>query len=64
MAKNKHIRERHFAVDIIASAAGGALVAAVLQKSWLCAIGAVVLSVALYVFDKIGIENEENNEKD
>jgi len=62
MAKNRRIRERHFAVDIIASAAGGALVAAVLQKSWFCGVIAIALSVALYVFDKIGIENEESKE--
>lgn len=60
--KNNHIRERHFAVDIIASAAGGAAVAAYLQKSWVCAGIAVVLSIALYVFDRIGIENEEKIE--
>lgn len=62
MAKNRHIRQRHFAVDIIASAAGGALVAAVLQKSWLCGVVAVALSIALYIFDRIGIENEEKIE--
>lgn len=60
--RSHRIRERHFAVDIIASAAGGALVAAVLQKSWLCGIVAVALSIALYVFDRIGIENEEKIE--
>jgi hypothetical protein len=63
MAKNRRIRERHFAVDITASAAGGALVASVLQKSWLCAVVAVALSIALYVFDRIGIENEEKVEE-
>lgn len=63
MAKNRHIRERHFAVDITASAAGGALVAAVLQKSWLCGILASVLVVACYVIDRIGIENEEKIEE-
>lgn len=60
--KHRRIRERHFAVDIIGSAAGGALVAAFLQKSWLCAVAAVALSIALYVFDRIGIENEEKIE--
>lgn len=60
--RSHRIRERHFAVDIIASAAGGALVAAVLQKSWLCGAVAVALSIALYIFDRIGIENEEKIE--
>jgi uncharacterized membrane protein len=64
MPKNHRIRDRHFAVDIIASAAGGALVASVLQKSWLCGVTAVVLVIACYVVDRIGIENEEKIEKD
>lgn len=62
MPKNTHIRQRHFAVDIIASAAGGALVIAVTQKSFLCGLLAIALSIALYVFDRIGIENEEKHE--
>jgi len=51
--------ERHAAVDIISSAAGGALVAAVLQKSWLCALVAVVLGAAVYIFDRMSIEEDE-----
>ncbi len=62
MPKNNRIRDRHYAVDIIASAAGGALVASILQKSWLCFCLAIGLCAALYVFDRIGIEAEENME--
>ena len=62
--RNIRIRERHFAVDILSSAAGGALVSAIVQKSWLCGLLTVVLAAGVYVFDRIGIENEEKNEKD
>jgi hypothetical protein len=61
--KRRHrIRDRHFAVDILASAAGGALVSAIVQKSWLCGLLTVVLAAGVYVFDRIGIENEEKIE--
>ena len=62
MPKNHRVRQRHFAVDIIASATGGALVAAFLQKSWICGIASAVLAMALYVIDRIGIRNEEKIE--
>jgi hypothetical protein len=51
--------ERHAAVDIISSAAGGALVAAVLQKSWLCALVAAALGAAVFIFDRMSIEEDE-----
>jgi hypothetical protein len=60
--KIERIRQRHFAVDILASAAGGALVSAIVQKSWLCGVLTVVLAAGVYVFDRIGIENEESIE--
>ena len=63
MAKNRRIRERHFAVDIIASATGGSLIAAASQKSWTFLVAAVVIGVAVYFIDKIGIEAEEKVEK-
>jgi hypothetical protein len=62
--RSHRIRDRHFAVDILASAAGGALVSAIVQKSWLCGLLTVVLAAGVYVFDRIGIENEEKIEKD
>ena len=51
--------ERHVSVDIVSSAAGGALVAAVLQKSWLCALVAVALATAVWIFDRMSIEEDE-----
>jgi len=51
--------ERHVSVDIVSSAAGGALVAAVLQKSWLCALVAVALGAAVFIFDRMSIEEDE-----
>ncbi len=60
--RHRRIRERHFAVDILASAAGGALVSAIVQKSWLCGVLTVVLATGVYVFDRIGIEAEEKIE--
>jgi len=62
MGKDIRVRERHFAVDILSSAAGGAFIASVIQKSWLCAAITVILIVPIYIFDKIGIENEEKLE--
>jgi hypothetical protein len=60
--KQLRIRERHFAVDILASAAGGALVSAIVQNSWLCGVLTLVLAAGVYVFDRIGIEAEEKIE--
>lgn len=51
--------ERHVSVDIVSSAAGGALVAAVLQKSWICALVAVALGAAVFIFDRMSIEEDE-----
>jgi hypothetical protein len=34
----------------------------VYQKSWLCGLTAVALGFVVYVFDRIGIENEEKIE--
>lgn len=62
MPRNRRIRERHFAVGIIENVAGGALVAAFLQKSWLCGVAAIAVGIAAYFFDRIGIENEEKVE--
>ncbi len=64
MAKNRRIRERHFAVDIMASAAGGSLITAASQRSWTFLAAAVAIGVAVYFIDKVGIEAEEKVEKD
>jgi len=59
--KGRQIRERHIAVDILASVIGADIFYAVVSRSWIYGIAAIVLGGVLYVVDKIGIENEENN---
>lgn len=59
--KHRKIRERHLAVDLIGITMGSFIVDAVTRHNWVSGVVAVVLGIALYVFDKIGIENEESN---
>lgn len=59
--KHRKIAERHISVDIIGITMGGFIVDAVTRHNWVSGVVAVVLAIALYVFDKIGIENEETN---
>ena len=51
--------KKHVIRDILASVTGGALVVAVVQKSWLGAILAVVVGFVLFIEEKIGIREEE-----
>lgn len=60
--KHRSIRERHIAVDVLASVIGADIFYTVISKSWVYGVAAIVLSGVLYVVDKIGIENEEKNE--
>ncbi len=61
--KHRKITERHIAVDLIAITCGSFIVDAVTHHNWISGVVAVVLGIALYVFDRIGIENEEASEK-
>lgn len=59
--KHRKIVERHISIDIIGITMGGFIVDAVTRRNWVSGVVSVLLAVALYVFDKIGIENEESN---
>jgi hypothetical protein len=59
--KHRKITERHLAADIIGITMGGFVVDAVTHRSWVSGVVSLVLGAALYVFDRIGIENEETN---
>lgn len=61
--KNRRIRERHYAVDLIGITMGSFIVDTVSRRNWISGIAAAVLGIALYVFDRIGIENEEKKEE-
>lgn len=60
--KHRSIRERHIAVDILASVIGADIFYTVISRSWIYGLAAIVLSGILYVVDKIGIENEEKSD--
>lgn len=60
--KNRRIRERHYAVDLIGITMGSFIVDAVSRRNWISGVAAAVLGIVLYIFDKIGIENEESRE--
>ena len=51
--------QRHVLRDILASVAGGALVVAVVQRSWVGGVIAVVVGIALFIEEKSDIEEEE-----
>lgn len=59
--KHRSIRERHLAVDILASIIGADIFYTAISRSWVYGVTAVVLCGVLYVVDKIGIENEEKS---
>lgn len=51
--------ERHLIRDILASMAGGALVASFVQKSWIAGILAVAAGAVLFIQERADIEEEE-----
>lgn len=57
----RKIRERHIAVDVLASLLGADIFYSIITKSWTYGVVAIVLGGVLYIIDKIGIENEEIN---
>jgi hypothetical protein len=50
---------RHIGVDALASSAGGAFIAAIIEKSMLAFVLLVLLSIALFFLEKENIEDEE-----
>jgi fatty acid desaturase len=58
MSHQSRVR-RHISVDILASVVGGAAVSAVVQKSWWLGGLAVLVAVALAIFEQGNIEEEE-----
>jgi hypothetical protein len=59
--KHRSIRERHLAVDVLASVIGADIFYTIISRSWVYGVVAIILSGVLYVVDKIGIENEEKS---
>lgn len=57
--KSRRIRQRHIAVDILASIIGADIFYTFVNKSWVTGIVAVGLSGVLYFLDRESIENEE-----
>lgn len=51
--------KKHVLRDILASVTGGALVVAVVQRSWLGAVLAVIVGFALFIEEKVDIQEEE-----
>lgn len=62
--KGRRIRQRHIAVDLLGITMGSFIVDAVTRHNWISGVVAVVMGGALYILDREGIENEENNGKE
>jgi hypothetical protein len=43
---------------------GSFIVDAVSRRNWISGMAAITLGIALYIFDRIGIENEEKKEEE
>jgi len=59
--KHRKIVERHISIDIIGITMGGFIVDAVTRHNWVSGVVAVVLAITLFVFDRIGIDNEDKS---
>lgn len=62
--KSRRIRERHIAVDVLASLVGAGLFYAAINRSWIVGVISVVLCAVLGFLDRESIENEEKRGQD
>jgi len=51
--------KKHVIRDILASVVGGAFVGAIIQKSWIAAGLAVIVGFALFIEEKVDIQEED-----